>query len=69
MICLISVSQFSKVLSAFTCVRAIGNLWSICLGVNILRLEWSGTFYEKPLSSIFIRNILLSKALRTLSLP
>ena len=28
--------KFSDVLSAFTCARAIGNLWSICLEVNIL---------------------------------
>ena len=25
------------VLPAFTCARAIGNLWTICLGVDILR--------------------------------
>ena len=36
-ICLISFSKFSDVLPAFTCARAIGNLWSICLEVNILR--------------------------------
>ena len=35
MICLISFSKFSDVLPAFTCVRAIGNLSSICLRVNI----------------------------------
>ena len=34
-ISLISFSKFSDVLPAFTCV--INNLWSICLGVNILR--------------------------------
>ena len=33
---LISFSKFSDVLPALTCVRAIDNLWSICLGVNIL---------------------------------
>ena len=41
-ICLISFSKFSDVLPTFTCARAIGNLWSICFGVNILiwlRLE------------------------------
>ena len=37
MICLISFSKFSDVLPAFTCASAIGNLGSICLGVNILR--------------------------------
>ena len=36
MICLILFSKFSDVLPAFTCARAIGNLSSICLGVNIL---------------------------------
>ena len=34
-----------------------------------MRLEWSETLSEKPVPSIFIGNILLSKALRTLSLP
>ena len=27
----------------FTCAKAIGNLWSTCLGVNILRCERSDT--------------------------
>ena len=36
MIWQISFSMFSDVLPAFTSARAIGNLWSICLGVNIL---------------------------------
>ena len=36
MISIISFSNFSDVLPAFTCARAIGNLRSICLGVNIL---------------------------------
>ena len=40
-ICLISFSKFSDVLPAFTCARAIVYFWSICLGVNISRLEWS----------------------------
>ena len=35
-ICLISFNKFSELLLAFTCARVIGNLWSICLGVNIL---------------------------------
>ena len=30
MICLISFSKFSDVLPAFTCPKAIGNLWGIC---------------------------------------
>ena len=69
MISLISFRYFSDVLPAFTCVRAIGNLWSICLGVNILRLLWLETLSEKHVPLIFIGNILLSKALRTLYLP
>ena len=68
MICMISFSKFSDMLPAFTCARAIGNLWSICLGVNNWGLELSETLSEKPMPSIFIGNILLSKALRTLSL-
>ena len=28
--------RFSDVLSAFTCASTIGNLWNVCLGVNIL---------------------------------
>ena len=68
-------NKFSDVLPAFTCTIAIGNLGNllllvrICLGVNILRLQWSETFSEKLVSAIFIRNILLSKASRNLSLP
>ena len=50
-----SFSKFSDVLPAFTCARAIGNLRSICLGVNILSPSPCVTF---------IRNISLSKALR-----
>ena len=38
MICLISFSKVAYVLPAFTCARAIGNLWSIFLGVNNLML-------------------------------
>ena len=48
MICVISISTFLDVLPAFTCARAIGNLWSTCFGVNILRIEWSEIFSEKP---------------------
>ena len=69
MIGLISFSKFSDVLPAFTFARAIGYLWSISLEFNILRLKWSETLSEKPVSSIFIGNTLLPKALRTLSLP
>ena len=35
-ICLISFNKLCELLIAFTCARAIGNLWSICLRVNIL---------------------------------
>ena len=44
-------------LPSFTCARAIGNLRNICLGLNILRLQWSVTFSEKPVFSIFFGNI------------
>ena len=37
MIIQISFSKFSYVLPAFTCASDIDNLWSICLGVNVLR--------------------------------
>ena len=33
-ICLISFNKRFELLPAFTCARAIGHLWSICLGVN-----------------------------------
>ena len=55
MICLISFSKFSDVSPAFTCARAIGNLWCNCLGVNISSLS--------PCVA-FIGNIPLLKALR-----
>ena len=66
--------MFWDVLSAFTCVSVICDLWSICLGVNVLRFEWLETLSwidkpEKPVPSTFIGNILLSKASTTLSLP
>ena len=68
-ICLISFRKFSDVLPYFTCPRGVGNFRKACLEVNILRLKWSGIFYEKPVPSIFIGNILLSNAFRTLCLP
>ena len=37
MICLISFNKFSEVLPAFASAKAIGNLWSIYLGVKTLR--------------------------------
>ena len=44
-ICLISFSKFWDVLPAFTCASAIGNIWSICLGVNILSPSLYFLFY------------------------
>ena len=35
MICLISFSKLSDLFSAVTTAMTIGNLWSICLGVNM----------------------------------
>ena len=35
-ICPISLNRLSELLPAFTCARAVGNLWSVCFGVNIL---------------------------------
>ena len=37
MICLISFNKFLEVLPAFASAKAIGNLWSIYLGVKTLR--------------------------------
>ena len=64
----INFVSFQGVLTALTCTRAIGNLWSICLGVNVLILEWSETLSEKPGPLIFIGKISPSKASKTLSL-
>ena len=52
----ISFSKFSDVLLAFTCASAIDDLWSICLGVNIL--------IPFPCVSFPVGNIFLSKTLR-----
>ena len=52
MIYLILFSKFSDVLPAFTFARAIGSLWSICLGVNIfipfpfVASFWKYSFFE-----------------------
>ena len=54
---LIIFSKFSGELLAFTCAKDFGNLWSICLGVDILKLEWSKTLSKIPVPSIFIGNI------------
>ena len=60
MICLISFSKFSDLLTAFTCARVIGNLWAICLVVSILS--------ALPLVA-FTGYISLLKALRVNSRP
>ena len=60
MICLISLSKFYDVLPVFTCTRAIGNFWSICLRVNILS--------PSPFAA-FTGNINLLKSLRVNSRP
>ena len=55
-------------LSEFTCVRAIGKFWNICLGVNILsRVAKSGR--SRLPCADFIENILLLKVLTTNSRP
>ena len=48
---LISFNYFSGVLPAFTCTRAIGNLWSICWGVNILSCLWLKTWQLETLAT------------------
>ena len=62
---LISLGKFSDVLPAFTCARAIGNLWHTCLGVNIV----SPSSLVPSVFVIFIGNIPLLKALRVNSRP
>ena len=66
-ICIISFNKLSELLPAFTCASAIGNLWSIYLGVSILSSEWLD--FKMPVPLDFIGNILLSNASRTFSLP
>ena len=55
---MISFSKFLDVLPALTCASAIGNLVSICLGVDM--------FKTYPCDG-FIENIPLLKALRVTS--
>ena len=50
MICLISFSKFSVCIISFFCANAIGNLWSICLGVNILICSQSETLATRAKS-------------------
>lgn len=53
-------SKLSDVLPDFTCAFATGNLWNICLGVNIWRpVPWDGGK----------GNIARLRELRTNSLP
>ena len=71
-ICLISFSNFSGVLPAFTWANAIGNLWSICLGVNILSCLWLKTLSKRlliPFHCFPFGNFPLSKALRSFCFP
>ena len=77
-ICLVSFSKSSAVFSAFTCASAVGNLWSICLVVNILSCWSSKTLTSQTLamqarqseilvntfSCFLLGNIPLSKALK-----
>ena len=51
MICLFSFCKFLYVLPIFTCAKAIGNLWSICLGVNILCCVNSKTLRSETLAT------------------
>ena len=73
-----SFSKFSDALPAFTCTSTIGNLQSICLGVNILCCLQSETLaMQATLSKILVNflpcfpfgNIPPSKALRMCCLP
>ena len=70
----ISFSKFSDVLPAFTCARAVGNLWSICLGVNILSCLHSDTLAARGkyfhIFSLWLCSFgRLSKTLWTFCLP
>ena len=67
MICLISFNKFSDVLPAFTCASAIGNLCSICSGVNIL--SGLSKILVRPFPCFVFGNLSLSKALRTSFFP
>ena len=61
MICLISFSKFLDVLTDFTCAGVIGNLGSICLGVNIFSCLWLKTLQLETLWS----ETLATRATRT----
>ena len=58
----------SDVLPAFTCASAIGNLWSVCLGVNTFSCIAKSKGHLFPCIA-FIGNIWLLKILRVNSWP
>ena len=82
MIWRISFSKCSDILPVFTLASAIGNLWSIWLGVSVLNCLRSETLRSETLATraksngclllfyvcVFIDNILLSEPLRTFCL-
>ena len=72
MICLIPLVSLQILFLAISCAIAIGNLRSICLGINVLSCLWC-KILSKILVSAFLcfpfRNILLSRALKTFWLP
>ena len=55
-------------LSAFTCTRAIDNLWNICLGVNIFSRVAKSEVCLFPCIFV-VGNIAVLKALRDNSRP
>ena len=77
MICLILFSKFSEGLPAFTCAGAIGNVLSICLGVNIKSwlpsetLATPAKILRRPFSCVYFLfgNMPLPNTLRTFWFP
>ena len=63
MTCWILFSRFSDVLPAFICARAIGNPWSICLGLNVVIRIAKSKGRPIPCVCSPIGNILLPKPL------
>ena len=69
------ICKLSHVLPAFTCASAISNLWSICLGVNILSCLWSESLamwsklFINPFTCFSFGNIKLSKVITIFCLP
>ena len=70
-ICLISFNEFSKLLPAFTYARAIGNLWIICLQVNILSPVRSFIEVDNilPVLSVSFRSLDYSDSLSFENIP